>query len=233
MPHTRSTRPSARQPRVPLGVFVATDTTGTGSQRSAWHGMAPADVAVLVRTYTRHGDLVVDLDAHPTITAAVCYLRRIPATLTGSGGDEQLRLLLAPPDQPEPPARDPDVGAGLVVATLPRPGLDSGGRGAVAAALWRWQMLLRPGGHLIVVPTLTAGPGRLGQRAAIIAAATEVGLRWQQHLLVIAHPPEHEPRTEAAQAAIGARLLGGRHVPAHLTPVVFATVAQRSEVRDV
>ncbi|MBN1174301.1 MAG: hypothetical protein JXA67_19180 [Micromonosporaceae bacterium] len=227
MPHTRSARPSTRQPRVPLGVFIATDTTGTGSHRPAWHGMAPADVAVLIRTYTDHGDLVVDLDAHPTITAAACYLHRVPATLTGTGDDEQLRLLPAPSDQPEPPTCDPDVGAGLVLAALPRPSLDAADRNGVAAALWRWRMLLRPGGHLIVVPAATGVPGG---RAAIIAAAAEVGLRWQQHLLITVNPPEHEP--EPSGSGIGARLLDGRHVPAHLTPLVFATAA-RSEVRDV
>jgi hypothetical protein len=221
MPRTRSTDPGARRPRVPLGMFLA--SRPAGSRLSAWHGLNPADVAVLVRTYTQRWDLVVDIDAHPTITAAAWYLHRTPATLDGGG---QVRLLPAPPDQPQTPqpARNLDGGdAALVLVALPRPGVPTGDRPSLVQALCRWRNLLHPGGYLITVPTASAG-GRVSHRAAIIAAAHEAGLRWQQHLLIVAATPGHEPRTDPTPAAIPARLVGGRHVAAYRTPLVFTTI---------
>lgn len=221
MPHTRSTDPGTRRPRVPLGVFLASHPTAT--RLPAWHGLNPADVAVLVRTYTRRGDLVVDLDAHPTITAAAWYLHRIPATLDGGG---QVRLLPAPPDQPQAaqPSHHPEVGAALVLATLPRPGVPTSDRPTLVEALCRWRNLLHPRGYLITIPTAGAEPRQVSHRAAIIAAAHEGGLRWQQHLLIVADVSGHELRTDPAPAMIPARLVGGRHIAAHRTPLVFTTI---------
>lgn len=224
MPHTRSTGPNARCPRVPLGVFLAAHPGGAATQLPAWHGLNPADIAVLVRTYTKLGDLIVDIDAHPTITAAAWYLHRVPATLDSTSGDERIRLLPTPPAQPAQPASGLDGGAALLLVTLPRPGITIGDRPAMVEALYHWRALLRPGGHLIVVPTVADPNGRISHRATVIARAHEVGLRWQQHLLIIAGPPDHEPRTEPSQAAIPARLLGGRHIAAHRTPLVFTTI---------
>jgi hypothetical protein len=190
----------------------------------AWHGATPAAVAEIIRTYTTDGDLVVDLDAHPTISAAARFLHRVPATLTTTRDGARIRLLPAPPDEPNPQDGStfpPNRGAALVLVTLPRPDAEGAGPDGLSLAMQRWRTLLRPGGFLIAIPT-TAEPsvGRISHRAAIIAAARTAGLRWQQQLLIVAGLPADEPRTEATPAA--ARLVDGRHVPAHRIPLVFA-----------
>lgn len=231
MPPTSSTTSRTRRPRVPVGLFLAagcqpgTDRPSPG-RLPAWHGATPTAVAEIIRTYTADGDLVVDLDAHPTISAAARFLHRVPATLTTTRLVGRIRLLPAPPDEPNPQQDDapaPEGGTALVLVTLPRPDAEGADPDGLSRCMQHWRTLLRPGGFLIAVP-IAADPsvGRISHRAAIIAAARSAGLRWQQQLLIVAGLPEDEPQTEATPAA--GRLVDGRHVPAHRIPLVFTTV---------
>ncbi|MBT8226735.1 MAG: hypothetical protein HKP61_05450 [Dactylosporangium sp.] len=229
---------SRTRPRVPVGVFLATGCQpGHGrapaGRLPSWHGATPVAVAEIIRTYTADGDLIVDLDAHPAVTAAAWFLHRIPATLTTGRDGQRLRALPPPPGEPTPP-RDADAApagaqAALVLATLPRPD-EPDNPTTLARALQRWRTLLSPGGYLIVTPaSVEPTAQRPSPRGAVIAAAPAAGLRWHQQLLIVTRLPETEPRAEALAAPVNAVLPDGRHARAHRTPLVFVT-AQFPEV---
>ncbi|MBN1172659.1 MAG: hypothetical protein JXA67_10845 [Micromonosporaceae bacterium] len=224
---------SRTRPRVPVGVFLAADCQSS-SRRSpigrlpSWHGATPVAVAEIIRTYTADGDLIIDLDAHPAVTAAAWFLHRVPATISPGKDGQRIRVLPPPPSEPIPP-RDTTTcatEAALVLATLPRPD-EPDNSTDLALALQRWQTLLRPGGFLIVVPTSTEPTAeRPSLRRAIIAAAPAAGLRWHQQLLIVTRLPESEPRAQALTvpadgASADAVLAGGRHADAHRMPLVF------------
>ena len=228
MPPTRSTPSRTRRPRVPVGLFLATGCQ-PGTERPApagqpsWHGATPAAVAEIIRTYTTDGDLVIDLDAHPTVNAAARFLHRRPATLTTTDLGPRIRLLPPPPGEPGSFQEVAPVGsdAALVLVTLPRAEVRDTDPETLSRAMQHWRTLLRPGGFLIVVPTPPTHPtGRLSPRAAVIAAAPTAGLRWHQQLLIVAGLPDDEPHPETTPI----RLLDGRHISAHRTPLVFTTV---------
>ncbi|MEN3266541.1 hypothetical protein, partial [Pseudonocardia sp.] len=151
----RTTRRATRSEPVPVGLFLAS----THPRRSPfarpgvpdWHGLSPNQVAYLIRHYTRLGDVVLDLDEHPTIAAAARYLRRAPAKLVTHAGTSRVRLVPPRPnvDRPRRVVCRPGPGANLIVATLPRAAANSLDLHAMTHAMSGWRRLLRPGGHLI------------------------------------------------------------------------------------
>ncbi|RZU48816.1 hypothetical protein EV385_0541 [Krasilnikovia cinnamomea] len=214
--HTLDARPPA-----PVGLLL----TPTHSRRPAdpagrtvpdWYGIHPDHVARLIARYTRDGDTVLDTDGHPSVAAAAEYLGRRSGVAVTNGEDPHRR--------PEPLDGVEGRGAGLVLATLPRLGVDSRDTHANSCALGAWRAWLRPGGFLIVL--LTAGPGTapIGHRSTVIAAARTAGLLYHQHIPALLVPlPEVEPRTESPFVP-RPPLLAGRHVPAHRDLLVFASM---------
>jgi hypothetical protein len=224
MPQTRPTLTGSGLAPVPVGIFLPTPprTRPAGTRASArhgdWYGVTPHDTAHLVAALTKRGDLVIDLDEHPTITHAARFLGRQPAHLTTDGQHHRVR--------PAPPARrlygHPAVG--LLLARLPRAGADSGDLHAMTGAMHTWRGLLRPGGYLL---TALAAPhrdgGLVGHRATLITAARAAGLSWCHELLVaLVALPEHEPRAMPDTAAgTRAALADGRHDVVHVKLLVF------------
>lgn len=247
MPHNRPTITPTGLAPVPVGLFLTPPRTfgdrhgaGTTPVPAApglpnWHGLSPNHLAYLIRRYTRFGDVVLDIDAHPTAVAATRYLRRVPARAITSRHGPRVRLLPPPPGcRPRSLVRHPGPGADLILAALPRAGAHSLDPHAMTTALATWRPLLRPGGHLLV--GLTAWrpqPKPTSYRSTVIAAARAAGLRYQQHIPVVLIPlPEHEPRTDPErpdEADDGRRLLAGRHLPAFRDLLVFASTATGEE----
>jgi len=241
MPQNSSTEPAARPQPVPIGLFLASTH---GPRRSAfaragvpaWHGLSPDDLAYLIRRYTCFGDVVLDLDEHPTVTAAARYLRRAPAKLVTNGSTSRIRLIPPPPgaDRPRRVVSRPGPGADLITVALPRAGAYSLDLHGMTRAMSTWRRLLRPGGHLIAALT-ARGPelfGAFSHRATVIAAARAAGLIYHQHIPVLLVPlPEHDPRTdpEPADEPDGRRLRDGRHLPAFRDLVAFAGTATAEE----
>jgi hypothetical protein len=234
MPQNHPNTSSAGLTPVPLTIFLHPShhrrhTPPTDAPAPAppdWCGVQPNDAAHLIAAYTRRGDLVIDLDAHPTITRAARYLGRQPVHLLTAG---QHRRLL-----PAPPARrilGRHGGAGLVLARLPRTGADSLDLHAMTQAMQSWRTLLRPGGHLLTA--LSAhGPetASISHRCTVITAARTAGLTWQQEFLILRAPlPDYEPRAmpDTAATALPA-LLDGRHEVIHVKVLAF-----RNETGDV
>jgi hypothetical protein len=233
MPNNPSTDRAARPQPVPVGLFLAS----TPSPRLAalarpgvpdWHGLSPSKLAYLIRRYTRFGDVVIDLDEHPTVAAAARYLRRAPAKLVTDQGAARIRLL-PPPKDADRPRRvvcRPGPGANLIVVSLPRAGRYSLDLHGMTRAMNTWRRLLRPGGHLIAALTARGPePGAVSHRSTVIAAARAAGLLYHQHIPVLLVPlPEHDPRSDPGQAGEpdGRRLRDGRHLPAFRDLVAFA-----------
>lgn len=222
---------SRTRPRVPIGVFLGADCQSSDRRSRvghlpSWHGATPVAVAEIIRTYTTDGDLIIDLDTHPAVTAAAWFLHRIPATLTTGRDGQRIRVLAPPPGEPAPPRETgTTIGteAALVLATLPRPD-EPNDPAELARALQHWRTLLRPGGFLIVTPTSTEPTiERPSLRRAVIAAAPAAGLRWHQQLLIVTRLPASEPRAEALTVPVDAAPIGGRHADAHRMPLVFTT----------
>ncbi|GAA0491000.1 hypothetical protein Ade02nite_23200 [Paractinoplanes deccanensis] len=187
----------------------------SGATLPDWYGIHPEHVAHLIAHYTRDGDTVLDLDAHPTVAAAAHYLhRRAAGSLTQ--GDASLGEHYGLTAQPEPKV-------GLVIATLPRLDVDSRDTPSLSRAIDAWRAYLRPGGFLLTL--LIGGPGTdaMGHRSNVIAAARAAGLLYHQHIPVLLAPlPPTEPRTELG--AVGRPpLLDGRHVRAHRDLLAFAS----------
>jgi hypothetical protein len=241
MPNNPSTDRTIRPEPVPVGLFLAS----TPHRRRwplarpgvpDWHGLSPADLAYLIRRYTRFGDVVLDLDEHPTVAAAARYLRRAPAKLVTHGGTSQVRLLHPPPnaDRPRRVVRRPGPGADLITVALPRAGAYSLDLHGTTRAMTTWRDLLRPGGHLIAALTARDPESRaVSHRSTVIAAARAAGLIYHQHIPVLLVPlPDHDPRTDQerdGEPADGRRLLAGRHLPAYRDLVAFASTATGEE----
>ncbi|TWG14539.1 hypothetical protein FHX34_104839 [Actinoplanes teichomyceticus] len=222
--HTTDTRPT----RAPVGLLLRPThphrpADPSGQALPDWYGVHPDHVAHLIARYTRDGDIVLDADAHPTVTAAAEHLHRHPGLAItdrdcSRGGAESLDHRSA-------------ATAGLVLATLPRLNVDSRNPHALSQALGAWREFLRPGGFLVVLLTAGPGTGALGHRSTVIAAARAAGLLYHQHipaLLVLL--PETEPRTDTRPAA-RPPLVEGRHIRAHRDLLVFATITP--EAADV
>jgi hypothetical protein len=207
MPQTHSTP-------VPVAVLLPPSIAGRNDDLSDWHGIGPRDAAALIARYTRPSDLVIELDAHQTITRAARHLGRRPtsAVTVGHGAAR-------------PPHRPP--AAGVILAALPRPGLNPGDLAATSEAMQTWRTWLRPGGYLLIAlkpPNEGACRRRpVSHRATVIAAARTAGFTWQQEFLVLtAAPPEHEPRAlPDTSPAIPSALVDGRHRSAHLKVLAF------------
>ncbi len=226
MSQTRSTPAGSGLPPVPVAIFLPTPHrrrlrsahAPAPAAQADWCGVQPNDIARLIATYTERGDLVIDLDAHPTIASAARFLGRQPVHLVTDADRRRAR--------PAPPARRifGRPRTGLILARLPRAGAYSLDLRGMTRAMHTWRSLLRPGGYLLAA--LTAhGPtdARVSHRSTVIAAARTAGLTWQQEFLVPLVPlPEHEPRAMPDTAGTPtAALVEGRHQPAHHKLLAF------------
>jgi hypothetical protein len=242
MPKPSSTAPGDRPQPVPVGLFLAhavqpeTPRAGQSAVTAPdWNGLPAATLAYLIRRYTRFGDVVVDLDGHPSVFAAARYLRRAPARLVTSRHGPRVRLVPPPAGRwPRRVVRRPGPGANLILVTLPRAGAYSLDLHGMTRAMNAWRPLLRPSGFLVAALTAHGSqPGTVSHRSTVIAAARAAGLRYHQHLPFVRVPlPEHEPRTEPErpdEADDGRRLLDGRHVPTFRDLLVFASTATGQE----
>jgi len=225
MPQTHSTASATGLAPVPVAVLLPPPARRHGSSTPDdlpdWYGVAPRDAASLVSRYSQPGDLVIELDAHPTITRAARHLgcRPAPAITTGDG------LALPTPASARPPRQAP--GAGLILAALPRHGLDRCDVAATSEVMQTWRTWLRPGGYLLTALTAPS-PGMCSERsvshrATVIAAARTAGFTWQQEFLVLtAAPPDYEPRALPDTATtVPSALIDGRHQPAHIKVLAF------------
>jgi hypothetical protein len=235
MPQTHPHRPDPSPERPPVGVFLVPPRRQAPLAGAVpWHGIDPQRLAWLIRHYTTAGDIVLDVDAHPTVTRAARYLRRQPAVIATDGTTTRVRLI----GVRARPARLRRCGGGgvkLLLADLPRPGNDRLGLRATADALQHWHRLLRPGGFLLAaVTTRTLQPGCASHRSMVISAARVAGLRYHQHLPVLLVPlPEAEPRTDPATAATTPpALVDGRHLPIHVDVLAFAATTITEDVAD-
>jgi hypothetical protein len=225
---TQTQPTDSRPPRAPIGLLLVPAHLHRPRQLSGaplpdWYGIHPEHVAHLIARYTRDGDTVLDLDAHPTIAAAAHHLHR-HATGLLTQREAVTGELDGPSTLPE------ELRAGLVVATLPRLDVDSRDTPALSRAIDAWQAHLRPGGFLLTL--LTAGPGSdaIGHRSSVIVAARAAGLIYHQHIPALLAPM---PPTEARTGLGAVRrppLLDGRHVRAHRDLLVFAST--RPEATD-
>ncbi|MER7273528.1 hypothetical protein ABT369_03630 [Dactylosporangium sp. NPDC000244] len=226
--------PSPERPRVGLFLIPTHRRRVPLVDADAWHGLDPHRLAWLIRHYTRPGDVVLDLDMHPTVARATCYLHRYPAILVPDGDATRVRLT-GVRARPERIRRLTDRGVSLLLAGLPRPGGDRLGLRALTDAMDQWRRLLRPDGFLLTrLPAQSPQPGQVSARSLVITAARAAGLRYHQHLPVLLVPlPETEPRTDPATAA-GTRpaLLDGRHIPVHLDLLAFGSTTTDQEAAN-
>ncbi|WP_213454657.1 hypothetical protein [Rhizomonospora bruguierae] len=235
MPKPSFTAPGDRPQPAPVGLLLAR-TRFPRTPRPGmpdWHGLSPNHLAYLIRRYTHVGDVVLDLDAHPTAIAATAYLNRVPARLFTGRHGLHVRLLPPTPEHRTRHAmRRPGPRADLMLATLPK-GAQGLTRDDAATAMRTWRPLLRPGGFLLVGLTAPLRRGEFSLRATVIAAARAAGFFYHQHIPAVLVPlPEHEPRTAPErpdEADDGRRLLAGRHLPAFRDLLVFATTATGEE----
>jgi hypothetical protein len=236
MPQTpqHASDPSPERPRVGLFLVPAPQRRAPLANADAWHGIDPHRLAWLIRHYTRAGDVVLDLDAHPTVTRTARYLHRHTAVLITDGAASRVRLT----DIRARPARIrrlTDSGVTLLLAGLPRPSGDRLDLHTLTEAMQQWHRLLRPGGFVLtVLPTRSPEPGRTSRRSTVITAARAAGLRYHQHLPVLLVPlPDTEPRTDPATAtSTRPALLNGRHAPAHLDVLAFGSTITHQEATD-
>jgi hypothetical protein len=239
MPQTHSNATRTRPQPVPVGVFLVPTHRPRGLAVASldladWHGLTPASIGYLVCRYTRPGDMVLDLDEHPTVTEATRYLHRVPARLATDGTGQRVAPQPPPTGAPFPRQfrRGAWDGAGLMLVTLPRAGLCSLDLHGMTVAMSTWRLLLRPGGFLLTAVTARRNQARsIGHRSTIITAARAAGLIYHQHIPVVLVPlPEPQPRSEPDPYADGGPLLlAGRHVPIHRDLLAFATTATGSE----
>lgn len=228
MPQTQSHHPE----RPPVGLFLvpAHRRAAPLVDPAAWQGLDPQRLAWLIRHYTRDGDLVADLDNHPTVSKAARYLHRHSGTITTDGDD--LRVTDGRPVRARRVAED---GVALLLAGLPRPDRDDLGLCDTAAAMHRWHRLLRPGGFVLVaLPTHGLESGQISRRSIVISAARIAGLNYHQHIPVLVLPlPAHDPRTDAATAASTVpALLHGRHLRTHMDVLAFTATTLDQEDTD-
>lgn len=216
MPHTpHPTAEGAGLAPVPVAILLP--AAGSRRGRAGRPGRISAHTACrLLARYTHHGELVIDLDANPAISAAAGWLERRSLTVTDHHRAERHHRKFTP--RPGEPAR-------LVIATLPRPGTTS------LPGLTEWMQqasdqLLTPGGFLLAVLTGNGARRHADPATTIITAAVAAGLSWHQHIIDV-HTPldEHEPRAEPDTAAATApRLVRGRHHRVHNDLYAFTTL---------
>jgi hypothetical protein len=81
MPKTHPTASATGLPPVPVAVLLPSPAgrqpaDSAGSDLPHWHGVTPRDAAGLIARLSKPGDLVIELDGHPTITRAASHLGR-------------------------------------------------------------------------------------------------------------------------------------------------------------
>jgi hypothetical protein len=216
------TQPSASgTTSVPVAILLPNSAewhSSSATQLPDWRGVQARDLAGLITGYTRRGDVVLTLDAHSTVPRAARHLGRHVAVLTP---DHHL-------DHTHTAAhvrrRIRRTGAALILVSLPN--AQTTQLHGIAEAIRRWRELLRPGGHLLAAVTGQPTDGApASRRSQVIAAARSVGLVWRQEFLVLLAPlPEYEPRAMPDTAALTVpALVNGRHLPAHIKLLAFAT----------
>jgi len=229
--HQHTPEPSPERPRVGLFLVPPHRQRVPLADEAAWYGLDPQRLAWLIRHYTHAGDVVLDLDAHPTVARAARHLRRHPAILVTDSDTTRVRLT-GTRVRSARLRRLPHSGVSLLLAGMPDPGGDRLGLHAMTESMRRWHRLLRPGGFLLTVVS-AAGPlpGRISSRSLVITAARAAGLRYHQHLPVLLVPlPTAEPRTDATRAAgTPPALLDGRHLPIHLDILAFAATTTTTD----
>src|SRR6266536_805835 len=87
MPQTHLSASATGLVPVPVAVLLPTPAgqhAESASVLASWHGVTARDAASMVRRLSTAGDLVIELDGHPTITRAAEYLgRRVSAAFPG------------------------------------------------------------------------------------------------------------------------------------------------------
>lgn len=188
-----------------------------------WHGVTAREAAGLITRLSAVGDLVVELDGHPTILRAAEYHDRQSAAASTDGPG----LAQSAPGRTTPTRRRGL--AGLIFAALPRPGVEPGDLNAISAAMHTWRSGLRSGGCLLTVLTTSTGSDlgdgawAVSHRATVIAAARTAGFNWQQEFLVLTAPlPDGEPRAlPDTPADLPANLVDGCHQRIHVKVLAF------------
>lgn len=232
--HPHTPEPDPERPRVGLFLVPPHRQHTSLADEAAWYGIDPQRLAWLIRQYTRTGDVVLDLDAHPTVALATQHLHRHPAILLTEGDSTRIQLpgIRARPTHIRSRS---DTRASLLLAGLPRPGNDRLHLHAMTEAMHQWHRLLHPGGFLLTaLPAADPQPGQISHRSLIITSARAAGLRYHQHLPVLLVPlPTAEPRTDTVHAAgTPPALLDGRHLPIHLDILAFAATTTDQEATD-
>jgi len=221
MPHSHHT---ARAQRVPIGLFLpgphgASLPPMASPDLPDWQGLSALGVAQLIGRYTRPRDTVLHLDTHPAIAAACGYLERA----TGEIANNPQRTAT------------PTHRAALLLASLPRPGLDSADLHRLVSAFQQWRPTLRPGGFLLVALTVRPpAAGSISERSTVITAARAAGFLYHQHLPIVLAPlPDHEPRTNPSpELSHLMGLPGGRHRVTHRDLLAFAVTTTPSKEAD-
>jgi hypothetical protein len=236
MPQTdlHTADPGPERPRIGLFLVPTHRRRAPLADAGAWYGLDPHRLAWLIRHYTRAGDVVLDLDNHPTVARAARYLHRHPAILVADGDTNHVRLT-GVRARPARIRQLTETGVTLLLAGLPRPGGDRLGLHALTEAMHQWRRLLRPGGFVLtILPPGPPGAGRTSRRSTVITAARAAGLRYHQHLPALLVPlPATEPRTDLATAAdTRPALLDGRHALIHLDVLAFRSTTTDQEATD-
>ena len=221
MPQTHLTASATGLVPVPVAVLLPTlagqHAESAISELPSWHGVTARDAASLVHRLSAAGDLLIELDRHPTITAAAVYLdRRASAVLSGVH-------VLGPSACGQPVSTRSSHQAGLIFAALPRPDMAPDDLGGLSAAMRTWRAGLRPGGYLLTALTLShldqAGAEHpLIYRASVIAAARTAGLTWQQEWLVLTASLAAVP---GPPLDLPSALVDGRHLRVHVKLLAF------------
>jgi hypothetical protein len=210
----RQPRPPGRPDRIP----EAADTDGS-IPLSVWATATPSPPGTtspdyasrLVATYSRAGQTILLTATDPILTAAARYVSRTVITWP-----------ITDPRETGPTGRF--HAAGYVMSALGQAAdliIDRPPPQAAADLLARFLGLagmLRPGGYLLTVHTPTAGP--LDPMTASIAAARAAGLRYLQHLILLAVPiTGGQLGNPTGDKAPPDRLL----IPAHTDMAVFTS----------
>lgn len=227
MPQTRPTASGTGLTPVPVALLLPPParndgTATTPSGLPAWCGITARDIARLIATYSQPDDVVLNLDAHPTISGAAAHLHRHPVTPLTDRDPHRV------PCSGVATEATPRHDAGLLLVSLPRAGINSHDVHDLTRAVWTWRPALHPGGYLLIaLRARTAELGVASPRATLIAAARAAGLIYHQHILAVLSPlPEIEARAMPDTAAdTTPALLDGRHAPAFHDVLVFATTA--------
>jgi hypothetical protein len=198
---------------VPVALLLPPPPGSRPSPVRRRRGLSRHAACQLLACYTTAGDLIADLDHHPTITAAAGWL------------DRRLTTAHHAPETGTAEVRSVHDRARLVIATLPRPGANRLPTITDWIGQIRARLLAHDGYLLTVVPTGAVAGRSTDHATTVVAAARAAGLTYHQQLIDIPNPllPEHEPRAEQTTPATAPpQLHHGRHRPTHTEIYVFA-----------